>query len=106
MSEFRQESLGCAAGDKYGPWCGKDLEHDDSKNTVAYFGERAASHPRRGHGRHREPQPVGATTGSFVLVGVLSFGDGIVSVGYFVVVSTDGSEGVHPPVFAVDDLFG
>ena len=42
MSEFRQESLGCAAGDKYGPWCGKDLEHDDSKNTVAYFGERAA----------------------------------------------------------------
>lgn len=46
MSEFRQESLGCAAGDKYGPWCGKDLEHDDSKNTVAYFGERAASHPR------------------------------------------------------------
>lgn len=45
MSEFRQESLGCAAGDKYGPWCGKDLEHDDSKNTVAYFGERAASPP-------------------------------------------------------------
>lgn len=41
-----------------------------------------------------------------MLVGVLSFGDGIVSVGYFVVVSTDGSEDVHPPVFAVDDLFG
>ena len=93
MSEFRQESLGCAAGDKYGPWCGKDLEHADSKSAVACFGERAASHPR-------------LPTGSFVLVGVLSFGDGIVSVGYFVVVSTDGSEGVHPPVFAVDDLFG
>ena len=45
-------------------------------------------------------------TGALALVVVIPFGDGIVSVGHYVIVPSDGSEGVHPPVFAVDDLLG
>ena len=44
--------------------------------------------------------------GALALVVVIPFGDGIVSVGHYVIVPSDGSEGVHPPVFAVDDLLG
>ena len=37
--------LGRVASDGYGPWYGKVIDRNDSKNPIAYFDERAILTP-------------------------------------------------------------